>query len=637
MEPLSETTCGNPCTKQVFIPQETLDHPFDVTLVVEDGKEFKAHRRVLSEASPFFQNMLNSDMRESNEGVVRLEMLTKLGISDILEFIYTGTVQISDANNAQELLVMADYLDLSKLKSVAEKVLLENLKLNASNAISTLHFAGRYGCEQLMTDTRRFLMANFTAVTKTEDFLNMSSREVKMLISSDEIAVSAEEDVFKAILKWTYHERSERKKYFAELFREVRLVYVSRYYLHSDVVTNDLVNDNEGCISLVKEAMNALDVNIDSKSYFNNYSVKPRKSLEVPVLLVYLERRSKDRVFYLYYPRYRTWSRFSVTLPPDSVLLPTDNIREVIPCGHGKLHFIQSKYPSAFHGSRLCYYDSSSDNWLSLNCSRSFHKVFVRNDEIYALVSENQPDCCVNAVARGDCRNNHRLVITKYNPESNSWEDISSFDLGLRHGICIVAKDNFVYVLGGRPWKALTNAERYDLTTNSWNKIADLQEKRSYAKGAAGRRKIFILGGEWTESCEVYNEKTNEWQLIASLSCLNYRQELLVLPVCVDDRLFVLTKEVANGCSGKIMSYDPRKNDWKEETQIPDTKVPFRSDSGSTRLLCCSMKVFKASGIIAGAAMEGPRSSELTMNLIFQHLRTGWNKLRPKANASSCD
>jgi len=40
------------------------------------------------------------------------------------------------------------------------------------------------------------------------------------------------------------------------------------------------VNDNEGCINLVEEAMNALDVNIDSKSYFNNYSVKPRKSLE---------------------------------------------------------------------------------------------------------------------------------------------------------------------------------------------------------------------------------------------------------------------------------------------------------------------------------------------------------------------
>ena len=53
--------------KQVFIPQETQDSPFDVTLVVADGKEFKAHRRVLSEASPFFEKLFNSGMRESKD------------------------------------------------------------------------------------------------------------------------------------------------------------------------------------------------------------------------------------------------------------------------------------------------------------------------------------------------------------------------------------------------------------------------------------------------------------------------------------------------------------------------------------------------------------------------------------------
>ena len=72
--------------------------------MIEDGKEFKAHRRVLSEASPFFEKLLNSDMRESNEGIVRLQMLTELCLRDILEFIYTGSVQISTEDNAQELI-----------------------------------------------------------------------------------------------------------------------------------------------------------------------------------------------------------------------------------------------------------------------------------------------------------------------------------------------------------------------------------------------------------------------------------------------------------------------------------------------------------------------------------------------------
>ena len=54
-------------------------------------------------------------MRESIKGVIRLEMLTELGLRDLPEFIYTGSVQISDARNAQELIVMADYLDLPNL------------------------------------------------------------------------------------------------------------------------------------------------------------------------------------------------------------------------------------------------------------------------------------------------------------------------------------------------------------------------------------------------------------------------------------------------------------------------------------------------------------------------------------------
>ena len=78
------------------ISQEASDliSPY-VTLVVKGGKEFKAQRHILSDASPFFEKLLNSDMKVSCEGVltvVWLEMLTEVGMSDILDFIYTATV-----------------------------------------------------------------------------------------------------------------------------------------------------------------------------------------------------------------------------------------------------------------------------------------------------------------------------------------------------------------------------------------------------------------------------------------------------------------------------------------------------------------------------------------------------------------
>ena len=110
---------------------ETLDQSCDVILVVEDGKEFKAHKRVLSEASPFFEKLFNIDMKESKERMVRLEMFSESLMRNTLEFIYTGGVQILAEHNTlhQErrmiilsclhLIVMADYLLLENLKTLA--------------------------------------------------------------------------------------------------------------------------------------------------------------------------------------------------------------------------------------------------------------------------------------------------------------------------------------------------------------------------------------------------------------------------------------------------------------------------------------------------------------------------------------
>ena len=40
-------------------------------------------------------------------------------------------------------------------------------------------------------------------------------------------------------------------------------------------------------------------------------------------------------------------------------------------------------------------------------------------------------------------------VISKYVLELTVWQDITSFDSGLRERVCLVASDNFIYFIGG--------------------------------------------------------------------------------------------------------------------------------------------------------------------------------------------
>ena len=435
-------------------------------------------------------------MRESNEGVVRLQMLTELCLRDILEFIYTGNVQISAEDNAQDLIQMADHLVLPHLKTLAESCLVGNLKLNDLNCISTYYFAEKYSCEDLICVSKNFILANFTTVAKTEDFLNLSNKEVKMWISRDEINVSAEEDVFTLILTWIDRAKLERKKFFGELFRAVRLAFVSRDYLFNDIMANDLVNDNEDFMDLVKDAVKYIDA-----TNYHHLRVKPRNSLNSPIM-VFRFSLLRDQIVACYYPREDSWSWFYGPEVPC-------NDGKVISC-HGDLHFIPDISHYGDEGPFRC--DSCSNRFEKVPYAkqRFIRKVLATNEEeIYVLsVSELNGRTCSSEL---DCwlegeHKEHVYFITKYKPESNSWEDITSFNMGSRIHVCVVAKDNYIYFLGGSTQsgdrqKIPTDADRYDLSTNTWEKIADLHKQRCNVDSFSAVRngEILLLANRWTE------------------------------------------------------------------------------------------------------------------------------------------
>ena len=111
----------------------------------------------------------------------------------------------------------------------------------------------------------------------------------------------------------------------------------------------------------------------------------------------------------------------------------------------------------------------------------------------------------------------------------------------------------------------LAVVDRYDLISNTWDKIADIQERRSKAYGAAGHGKIFIAGGYNgtidLESCEVYHEATNESHFRASLK----KSSCLSALLCVYSNLYALKSSSFSyrlKKNGVFARYDPdRDND----------------------------------------------------------------------------
>ncbi|KAL9972262.1 hypothetical protein ACROYT_G018541, partial [Oculina patagonica] len=216
----------------------------DVILEVGSGDDqarLKAHRIVLCAASPFFYNALNSDMKEKKEGVIRLEETSKAVMEEVLEYLYTGHVDINE-HNAFDLLVAADYFLIQSLKNLSSNFILK--ALSPSNCFFAYYSATKYQWKNIEKEASNFILANFEAATKCEDFVKLSIEQVEEWISSDEITVDSEERVFEAILRW--FEGNDHQD-FSRLLRHVRFVYTSRDYLFKVILPHPLVKENLDC------------------------------------------------------------------------------------------------------------------------------------------------------------------------------------------------------------------------------------------------------------------------------------------------------------------------------------------------------------------------------------------------------
>ena len=547
--------------------QRKQDYLCDVTLVTNDNSDFKAHRNVLSAASPFFCKLLESDMKENREGIIRFEEISGSIMEDVLEFIYTGTVEITQTN-AEELIVAGNYLIIPSLKTASGRFL--ETEMSNCNCISTFYLAEKYDCVELIHNSRKFIHENFASVGEMDEFLSLEAKEAAVWISSDEIAVKAEADVFKIILKWVEHGKTERKAVFDELFRHVRLSFLSRDFLE-DVVTNELVRENLACVKLVMDAT----VKMATFTSEDDLPQSPRKGLETRVILA-----CGGKFTFCYLPEKNQWKR----LPDGST---ERNQKTQMLTFRDQLYTFKEfskaeKYDPVFNGwSKSDLMNVSADNAI----------VTVVKGDMYAI-EVNKPV--------------GKSTIKRYNVELCTWQTVVESPQGCRNSCCVIAGGSYLYLLGGStPGNAsyVSKAERFNIAETQWEEIADMQQGRGGAFGVASEEKIFVAGGlsekrKVSKKCEMYNVSTNEWHFIGSLNTWRMYGSM----VCLSGTLYVLGGTKNN--RDRLLSvecYDSTEDKWIEKTSIPVEGYP----PGSKRTFTgCVMKLCK--GVLEPALTSCP-------------------------------
>ena len=322
----------------------------DVVLEVcngEDQARFNAHRVVLCAASPFFYSALTSDMKESKEGVIRLEDTSKVAIEELLDYLYTGHVDVTQ-HNAFDLFKIADFLVIPSLKEVSSRFIIQTL--SSSNCLMLFYLAVNYWCVELQEKARDFIFANFASVVEHEDFLNLTLSEVEKWISSDEISVRGEEDVFQAIVKWMENKGSGEHEKFFELFRHVRLIYLSRNYVFNEIFPHPLVTNDNACTAFVLDSVK--DVSSGSEECF--FAQAPRNCLRTTEDCLVVAGVGKRTLCYL--PAENKWY---------DMARKTKNNYYYVSASHDKL------YTSPIPDQPMEQFDPVINSWAPLMCYSS--------------------------------------------------------------------------------------------------------------------------------------------------------------------------------------------------------------------------------------------------------------------------
>ena len=93
---------------------------------------------------------------------------------------------------------------------------------------------------------------------ESEEFLLLPVGQLVDIISSDELNVRTEEQVFNAVMNWVKYNVTERRQHLAQVLQHVRLPLLSPKFLVGTVGSDLLVRSDDACRDLVDEAKNYL-------------------------------------------------------------------------------------------------------------------------------------------------------------------------------------------------------------------------------------------------------------------------------------------------------------------------------------------------------------------------------------------
>ena len=488
----------------------------DVILEVE-GRKLATHRCVLAANSQFFYTMFSSGMKESNQTVLSLKSVSFQSMSLILDYFYTREIVIND-ENVLELLNASSFLLVTPVKNACIEVL--SRRLGSDNCFSIMQIAEQFGADILAKRAKDFIKLNFFLVVNNEEFVSISQEELVHFISSDDIQVEKEEEVYQCVLKWVKHEAS-RVTVLPELLKHLRQGSLPKGFLESELAKEpQLVVADSHAVPPFKKGKKTRKTK-RSKKAKSAKGQELRPSTELHDVMIGIGTGDCRKTFCYDLNNKQVMALGDLSLfqfGPQVAVVG----RTVFLVGGQTLTNRSEKRVNA-----ACFDDvkklkfsvggKMGPEWKEkVPCEEARLKasLVAFDGLLYYIGGWNLPSGCTDTV---EC----------YNPDMNEWNSCAGLNTSRCKSGCVVTKKHIFIIGGGTTFgqqrdSMLSSVEKYDPEGNSWSYVSPLKEARSEPGCVYWSGKIYAIGGIDNSgfsmsSCEVYSPFADEWEAIAQL------------------------------------------------------------------------------------------------------------------------
>ncbi|KAG8436686.1 hypothetical protein GDO86_007685 [Hymenochirus boettgeri] len=507
----------------------------DVVLVV-GAKKIYAHRVILSACSPYFRAMFTGELAESRQTEVVIRDIDERAMELLIDFSYTSQITVEEGN-VQTLLPAACLLQLAEIQEACCEFL--KRQLDPSNCLGIRAFADTHSCRELLRIADKFTQHNFQEVMESEEFMLLPANQLIDIISSDELNVRSEEQVFNAVMAWVKYSIQERRPQLPQVLQHVRLPLLSPKFLVGTVGSDPLIKSDEECRDLVDEAKNYLLLPQERPLMQG-----PNQTSQTYSMCGRLVEGDAISSVERYDPQTNEW-RMVASMSKRRCGVGVSVLDDLLYAvgGHDGSSYLNS----------VERYDPKTNQWSSdvapTSTCRTSVGVAVLGGYLYAVGGQDGVSCL--------------NIVERYDPKENKWTRVASMSTR-RLGVAVAVLGGFLYAVGGSDGTSpLNTVERYNPQENRWHTIAPMGTRRKHLGCAVYQDMIYAVGGrdDTTElsSAERYNPRTNQWSPVVAMTSRRSGVGLAV----VNGQLMAVGGFDGTTYLKTIEVFDPDANTWR--------------------------------------------------------------------------